>query len=73
MRWKLLIEFYLTILIFGIVAGDSFLPQPYRSGSQQLRASINHYFVSLLPRKNPLKINTKTSDVHQFLTWQFED
>lgn len=59
MRWKLFIEFCLTILIFSIVAGDLFLPQPYRSGSQQLKSNLNDYFISLLPRKNNLNINTK--------------
>lgn len=59
MRWKLFVEFCLTILIFSIVAGDLFLPQPYRSGSQQLRSNLNEYFISLLPRKTDLNINTK--------------
>ena len=60
MRWKLFVEFCLTILIFSIVAGDLFLPQPYLSGSQQLRSSLNHYIISLLPRKTNLNINSKT-------------
>ena len=51
MRWKLFIEFCLTVFIVTVVAGDLFLPQPYRSGNQQLRSSLNHYFIELLPRK----------------------
>lgn len=65
MRWKLFIEFCLTILIFSIVAGDLFLPQPYRNGSQQLRSSLNEYLVSLLPRKTNLNINNKVKSHNQ--------
>ena len=61
MRWKLFVEFCLTILIFSIVAGDLFLPQPYRSGSQQIRSSLNNYVISLLPRKTNLKIDSNKS------------
>lgn len=57
MRWKLFVEFCLTILIFWIIAGDLFLPQPYRSGSQQLRTNINHFLVSLLPRRSIINID----------------
>ena len=48
MRWKLFVEFCLTILIVFIFAGDLFLPQPYRSQSQQIRVSINHFVSDLL-------------------------
>ncbi|MGF1588677.1 MAG: hypothetical protein ACFCU7_05430 [Pleurocapsa sp.] len=51
MRWKLFFEFCLTILIVFILAGDLFLPQPYRSSSQQLKVNLNHFLTSLLPRK----------------------
>jgi hypothetical protein len=57
MRWKLFVELCFTILIFWIIAGDLFLPQPYRSGSQQLRANINHFLVGLLPRKSIINID----------------
>jgi hypothetical protein len=57
MRWKLFVEFCLTILIFWIIAGDLFLPQPYRSGSQQLRTNINHFLVGLLPRRSIINID----------------
>lgn len=57
MRWKLFIEFCFTILIFWIIAGDLFLPQPYRSGSQQLRTNINHFLVGLLPRRSIINID----------------
>ena len=50
MRWKLFIEFCLTILFIYILAGDLFLPQPYRSQSQQFKNNLNHFFTSLLPR-----------------------
>ena len=51
MRWKLFIEFCLTILVVSVLMGDLFLPQPYRSGSQQLKVNLNHFLVGLLPRK----------------------
>lgn len=51
MRWKLFFEFCLTVAIVFIVAGDLFLPQPYRSGSQQLKVNLNQFLTSLLPRK----------------------
>jgi hypothetical protein len=57
MRWKLFVELCFTILIFWIIAGDLFLPQPYRSGSQQLRTNINHFLVGLLPRKSIINID----------------
>ena len=50
MRWKLFIEFCLTISIISILAGDLFLPQPYRSSSQQIKTNINHFLIGLLPR-----------------------
>ena len=59
MRWKLFIEFCLTVLIFSLVAGDLFLPQPYRSGNQQLRSSLKYHFISLLPRRSNLIFNTQ--------------
>ena len=57
MRWKLFIEFSLTIFFLCFVAGDLFLPQPYRSESQQLKSNINQFLVSLLPRKEIIKNN----------------
>jgi hypothetical protein len=57
MRWKLFVELCLTILVFWIIAGDLFLPQPYRSVSQQLRTNINYFIVGLLPRKSIININ----------------
>ena len=57
MRWKLFIEFCLTVFIVSILAGDLFLPQPYRSGNQQIRSSLNHYLTSLLPRKKFIRMN----------------
>jgi hypothetical protein len=59
MRWKLFFEFYFSILIFWIIAGDLFLPQPYRSGSLQLRTNINHFLVSLLPRRTIINLDWK--------------
>ena len=59
MRWKLFVEFCLTVFIFSIVAGDLFLPQPYRRGNQQLRSSLKYHFISLLPRQSNLNINTR--------------
>ena len=49
MRWKLFIEFCLTIAVVCILAGDLFLPQPYRTESQQLRNSLSQLVTSLLP------------------------
>ena len=54
MRWKLFIEFCLTISVISILAGDLFLPQPYRSGSQQLKTNINHFLIGLLPQQEML-------------------
>ena len=59
MRWKLFIEFCLTVLILFIFAGDIFLPQPYRSDSQQLKSNINYFLTSLLPSKPDIKIKNK--------------
>jgi hypothetical protein len=67
MRWKLFIEFCLTVFIVSILAGDLFLPQPYRSGTQQLRSSLNNYFTGLLPRRTNLKSNF-TLNVPDFST-----
>jgi hypothetical protein len=39
------------VSIIYLLAGDLFLPQPYRSSSQQLKTNLNHFIVSLLPRK----------------------
>lgn len=54
MRWKLFVEFCLTILFLFVLAGDIFLPQPYRGSSQQLKTNINHFLVGLLPEKRSL-------------------
>jgi hypothetical protein len=51
MRLKLFIEFCITISIICILAGDLFLPQPYRSSSQKVRTSINQFLIGLLPRQ----------------------
>ncbi|HEY9770966.1 MAG TPA: hypothetical protein V6C71_21145 [Coleofasciculaceae cyanobacterium] len=52
MRWKLFVEFCLTVAIVFIVAGDVFLPQPYSNGSQQLKVNLNQFLISLLARKS---------------------
>ncbi len=59
MRWKLFFEFCLTISIVFVLAGDLFLPQPYRSGSQQLKVNLNHFLTSLLPRKTIIDLDPK--------------
>ena len=59
MRWKLFIEFCLTALIISILAGDLFLPQPYRSQSQQIRVDVNHFLLTLLPRQTIIDIQKK--------------
>lgn len=59
MRWKLFVEFCLTISIVFILAGDLFLPQPYRSGSQQLKSNINHFLIGLIPRAEIMNIQQK--------------
>ncbi len=59
MRWKLFVEFCLTVAIVFIVAGDLFLPQPYRSGSQQLKVNLNQFLISLLPRKTIIDFDPK--------------
>lgn len=50
MRWKLFLEFCLTILIICIFAGDLFLPQPYRSKSQLIKVSLNHFVTEFFSR-----------------------
>jgi glycopeptide antibiotics resistance protein len=60
MRWKLFVEFCFTVSIICLIAGDLFLPQPYRSGSQQLKTNLNHFIVSLLPRKAIINFDTNT-------------
>lgn len=59
MRWKLFVEFCLTVTIVFIVAGDLFLPQPYRSSSQQLKVNLNQFLISLLPRKTIIDFDPK--------------
>lgn len=56
MRWKLFVEFCLTIAVIFIMAGDLFLPQPYRSGSQQLKSNLNDFLVGLLPRREIIDV-----------------
>ena len=62
MRGKLFIEFCLTILILFIVAGDMFLPQPYRNESQQLRNNINDFIIGLLPDRLGIEAETKSNN-----------
>jgi hypothetical protein len=67
MRWKLFVEFCFTVSIIFLIAGDLFLPQPYRSGSQQLKTNLNHFIVSLLPRKAIINFDTKIdTKIHEF-------
>lgn len=62
MRWKLFIEFCITVFAIGVLAGDLFLPQPYRAGSQQLKTHINHFLVGLFPNQSILKIKSKENN-----------
>lgn len=64
MRWKLFVEFCFTVSIFYLLAGDLFLPQPYLSGSQQLKSNLNHFIVSLLPRKAIINFHTETDELY---------
>lgn len=59
MRWKLFLEFCLTILMIFVLAGDILLPQPYRSESRQLKNNINQFLVGLLPDKNDLETDSE--------------
>ena len=58
MRWKLFVEFCLTVSIICLLAGDLFLPQPYRASSQQLKNNLNHFITGLLPRKPLINLGT---------------
>ena len=58
MRWKLFVEFCLTVSIICLIAGDLFLPQPYRGSSQQLKTNLNHFIAGLLPRKPLINFGT---------------
>ena len=55
MRWKLFLEFCLTIIMIFVFTGDILLPQPYRRESQQIKTNINQFLVSLLPNKKNSK------------------
>lgn len=59
MRWKLFVEFCLTLVIIYTLAGDLFLPQPYRSNSQQLKVNLNHFLTGLLAKKTIINPGTK--------------
>jgi hypothetical protein len=59
MRWKLFVEFCFTVSIIYLLAGDLFLPQPYRSSSQQFKTNLNHFIVSFLPRKAIINFDTE--------------
>ncbi|MEM7593802.1 MAG: hypothetical protein AAF383_20205 [Cyanobacteria bacterium P01_A01_bin.83] len=61
MRWKLFIEFCLTIVLIYIMAGDLFLPQPYRSNSQQIKIDLNHFVIGLLERRTNIIPNVETN------------
>ena len=62
MRWKLFIEFCLTIFVLFVVAGDILLPQPYRGESQQLKSNINYFIIGLLPHHFNIKIKDRQKD-----------
>lgn len=62
MRWKLFVEFCLTTIILFIIAGDIFLPQPYRAESQQVRTNINQFIARLLPNKPIIEIQSEEKD-----------
>lgn len=62
MRWSLFMEFCLTIAILFVLAGDIFLPQPYRGESQQIKANINHFIVGLLPERLMFKVKIEEKD-----------
>ena len=59
MRWKLFVELCLTIIVIFIVAGDIFLPQPYRSKSQILKTNLNYFLVDLFQIQE-MKIDSVT-------------
>ncbi|MEO1673412.1 MAG: hypothetical protein AAFR77_21985 [Cyanobacteria bacterium J06631_2] len=58
MRWKLFVEFCLTVSIICLLAGDLFLPQPYRGSTQQLKTNLNHFITSLLPRRAIINLDS---------------
>ena len=60
MRWKLLVEFYITMFAVFLLAGDLFLPQPYRGESQKLKTSVNYLIADLFPNIPTIKIDSKT-------------
>lgn len=59
MRWKLFVEFCLTIALIYIMGGDLYLPQPYRSNSQQIKINLNRFFTNLIARKTIINPKTK--------------
>ena len=61
MRWKLFVELCLTISIICLLAGDLFLPQPYRSSTQQLKTNLNHFFYSLLAHRGIINLDSETN------------
>ena len=64
MRWKLFVEFCLTIVIIYILAGDLFLPQPYRHNSQQIKTHLSQFLAGILPQKtiiNPSNIEVDSN------------
>ncbi len=65
MRWKLFVEFCLTILVLFVVAGDILLPQPYRGESQQLKSNINHFLIGLIPSRFTIKIKSEENNNFQ--------
>ncbi len=46
---KLFVEICITMSILYVLTGDSILPHPYRSGSQEARIELNEFLISLLP------------------------
>lgn len=63
MRWKLFVEFCLTVSVTFIIAGDLFLPQPYSGSSQQLKTNINGFLIGLLPRKEIIDVHLNKEPV----------
>ena len=49
MNIKGIIKLCLTLSLFYVTVGDSFLPQPYARTSQEVRSNINQFLISLFP------------------------
>lgn len=59
---KLFIEMCVAMSILYVLNGDRFLPNPYSSGSREVREEVNEFLVSLLPTEKSTDFDSKDEE-----------